>query len=335
MGGGCSNMGKVVILATGGTIACKKDPVTNEVKPSLTGEDLIDTVPGIDQIANFEVENFSQLQGAALSLNHLLALAQRIKNILDRPDVSGVVITQGTDSIEETSYFFDIVVDSEKPVIVTGSMKTPFSLGFDGPANLADALVLASSEEVRGMGTLVVMNGIVYSARSAVKSNTIIPNAFTSVNQGAVGQVAEHKVYLFGGIKKQIKIPLLQNNIESIDVNVALIKAVLDPGNILLNCLVQSGIDGIVVEAMGAGHVPPCMLEPLGIAIEKNIPVVITSRCGTGPLLKNTYSFEGSEQSLKKLGVIFSNLTGLKARIKLIAALSLGEEGIAKYFNSE
>ncbi len=316
-------MGKVIVIATGGTIACQADRKEGGFKPALTGEDLLKTVPQIGDIADFEILNYSQVPGPDFSFSMLLALAKEINAMLNHSHVDGVVVTQGTDSLEEVAYFLDLVIDSNKPIVVTGSMRTPAMPGFDGSANLYDSLILAGSSNAGGMGTMVVMNGKIHSARFVTKANTTHPDAFHSQNGGILGQVVENKITFYVKTSKVKTIPLLEKNINSIKVNVPILKTALDPGMGFWDCLISS-VDGIVLEAMGGGHVPSCLIDPIHEASSNDIPVVITSRCGSGPLLRETYSFKGGEKSLIKAGAIFSNLPGLKARIKLVSLLSAG-----------
>lgn len=316
-------MGKVIVITTGGTIACQADETGGGFKPTLTGKKLLDTVPHIGGIVDFEIVNYSQIPGVDFSFGMLLELAKQVTEMLNRFDVDGVVISQGTDSLEEVAYFLELVVDSSKPVVLTGSMRTPDMPGFDGPANLYDSMILAGSEVAEGMGTAVVMNGKIHSAKFVTKANTTHPDAFQSSNGGIVGQVVENNVILFTRTCKAQAIPIIEKNVSKINVNVPLIKVCLEPGRELLEWLAQTA-DGIVIEAMGGGHVPSCLITSIAEASRNNIPVVITSRCGSGPLLTETYSFVGSEKSLRDAGAIFSNLSGLKARIKLITLLCAG-----------
>lgn len=316
-------MGKVIVITTGGTIACQADKTGAGFIPALTGEKLLDTVPHVGSIVDFEIVNYSQIPGADFSFDMLLGLAKKVTEMLNLSDVDGVVISQGTDSLEEVAYFLELVVDSSKPVVVTGSMRTPDMPGFDGSANLYDSLILAGSGETGGMGTMVVMNGKIHSARFVTKANTTHPDAFQSSNGGIVGQVVENNVFLFVRTCKTKAIPIIEKNISGIKFNVPLLKVCLEPNKGLLEWMTETA-DGIVIEAMGGGHVPSCLVEPISEATRNAIPVVITSRCGSGPLLKETYSFKGSEQSLRDAGAIFSNLSGLKARIKLISLLCAG-----------
>ncbi len=326
-------MKKVVIITTGGTIACKADEA-GCVKPSLTGEDLVKTVPGIEKITEFDVENFSQVPGGDLAFDGLLKLARRVDQLLKQDDIKGVVITQGTDSMEEVAYFMDLVIDSDKPLVLTGSMRTPDAAGFDGPANLLDALALASSEGAQGLGVTVVMNGKIHGAQFVSKGNTFTPDAFVSQEAGILGYICEKRPYLLSAkTQKTQKIPMLQSPIDRVDLRVELLKTTLGCSPSVLDYLVQEHVPGIIIEAMGGAHMPSWMLDPIHRATQKGIPLVVTSRCGSGPLLRGTYSFVGSEQSLQAAGVLFSDLPGLKARIKLIVALNTPGVNLTDYFN--
>jgi len=331
-------MGKIIIVSTGGTIACKVDDRRSGVEPALTGEDLLKTIPQLKKAANYEVYNIFQMPGSDFTFNKLLVLAKTIKVELDRNDVDGVIVTQGTDTIEEVAFFLGLVLKTSKPVIVTGAMRYPDMLGFDGSANINDSLIVASSEEAQGLGVLIVMNSKIHSAYSVTKSNTTNLDAFTSLNGGILGQVSENKVYLFNKPYLNFRtIPVLDLEIKNIDITVHLIKVALDMNPSIIDFAVESGAKGIVLETMGAGHVPSRIVSAVKKAAGSNFPVVISSRTGSGPMLHKTYSFEGSELTLKSAGALFTNLPGLKARIKLILALYVKDnmEYISSVFETD
>ena len=314
-------MKKVAVVFNGGTISMKVDPRIKAAVPSLTGEEIMSMVTGIETYAQVESYTFSSLPGPHMSPDMMLELSQYVQKLLNREDICGVVVTHGTDSLEETAYLLDLTVSTEKPIVFTGSMRSGSELGYDGPSNLAAAICTAISEEARNRGVLVCLNGELNCASEVTKANSMSLNAFKTPNFGPIGIVDNNKVIFYRNSVNKQSIP-----ISNISAGVALIKCAAGMDSRLINFCVEQGDKGIVVEAMGRGNIPPHMVEGIKNAIDKNVAVVIVSRCFEGRVY-DSYGYHGGGKELRNLGVIFGdNLPGQKARIKLLVALSFTED---------
>lgn len=310
-------MKKVAVVFNGGTISMKVDPRLHAAVPSLTGDEIMRMVTGIEKYAEVESYTFSNVPSPFMSPEDMMNLSKYIRNILSRDDISGVVVTHGTDSLEETAYLLDITINSEKPIIVTGAMRSGSELGYDGPANLSASICTAISEEARGRGVLVCFNDELNCASEVTKANSMHLNAFQSPSLGPIGIVDNNEVLFYrNSTKKQY---IITDNIET---RVDLIKCVSGIDSRMIRFCLEQGDKGIVIEGMGRGNVPPNMVDGIKEAIGKGLPVVLVSRCYEGRVL-DTYGYHGGGKELRNLGVIFGdNLPGQKARIKLMLALS-------------
>ncbi|MCX7950845.1 MAG: asparaginase [Clostridiales bacterium] len=310
-------MKKVAVVFNGGTISMKVDPKLQAAVPSLSSEEIMAMVTGVEGFATIESFTFSKLPGPHMTPEKMLELSRYIKAIIDRDDITGVVVTHGTDSLEETAYFLDLTINTQKPIIVTGAMRNSSELGYDGPANLAASICTAISEEAKGRGVLVCFNDELFCASEVTKRNSMSLNAFQSPLFGPIGIIDSNKVIFYrDSIRKQ------HIEIDKVNANVQLIKCVTGMDSTLIDYCIEKGIDGFVIEGMGRGNVPPNMVSGIKKAIDSGIPVVVVSRCFEGRVL-DSYGYPGGGRELRNLGVIFGdNLPGQKARIKLIVALS-------------
>ncbi|MFD7898962.1 asparaginase [Streptomyces sp. NPDC059743] len=319
----------VHLFALGGTIAMASADETQGVKPQLGAADLLTAVPGLSGLdATLSFTDVTKKPGASLSVDDIAALAQIIAQH-ERNGVSGFVVTQGTDTIEETAYLLDLLHTGQAPVVVTGAMRNPSISGADGPANLLAAVQTAASEASRGMGCLVVFSDQIHAARFVRKGHATAPGAFASPQAGPIGFIVEGapRLLLTPPPQQHIPLPLLR------PARVALITAVLGDDGELLQGL-GDRFDGAVIAAFGAGHVPETWAEPLG-KIAEQIPVVFASRTGAGSTARNTYGFAGSERDLLHRGLIAAgDLDPYKARLLLLAHLRVGTDrkGIAAAF---
>lgn len=309
-------MKKVAVIFNGGTISMKIDPKLHAAVPSLTGEEIMSLVTGIESYANVESFNFSSNPGPHMTPEIMLELSKMIRDLLNK-DYDGVVVTHGTDTLEETAYLTDLTVNSDKPVVFTGSMRSGSELGYDGPSNLAQAICTAASDNARGRGVLVCLNGELNTAAEVTKANSMALNAFRTPTFGPVGIVDNNMVIFYRDTER-----LVGHEIENIVSNISLIKSCVGMDSSMIDFLISRGDAGIVIEAMGRGNLPPKMVPGIRRAIESGIPVVIVSRCFEGRVL-DTYGYAGGGKTLRNQGVIFGdNLNGQKARIKLMVALS-------------
>ncbi|MBC8631424.1 asparaginase [[Eubacterium] tenue] len=310
------NKKKVAIVFTGGTISMTVDEKIGAAIPSLSGEQIMSMVTNIDKVADIEVYNFDEIPGPHMTPEKMLNLRNFINDILLSDDISGVVVTHGTDSLEETAYFLDLTLDSPKPVIVTGAMRSSDELGYDGPSNLAAAVCTAISDEAYNKGVLVVLSNEVLLASEATKTNTLTLNTFKSLTCGPLGIIDCDKLLLSRDIVNRQTIV-----VDKVEPDVALIKSGVGMDESFIKFAADKGCKGIIIEAMGRGNIPPGMLKGVEYARNKNIPVVIATRCHSGRVF-DSYGYLGSGRDLRNLGCIFAgDLPGQKARIKLMVAL--------------
>ena len=310
------NKKKVAIVFTGGTISMTVDEKIGAAIPSLSGEQIMSMVTNIDKVADIEVYNFDEIPGPHMTPEKMLNLRNFINDILLSDDISGVVVTHGTDSLEETAYFLDLTLDSPKPVIVTGAMRSSDELGYDGPSNLAAAVCTSISDEAYNKGVLVVLSNEVLLASEATKTNTLTLNTFKSLTCGPLGIIDCDKLVLSRDIVNRETIV-----VDKVESDVALIKSGAGMDESFIKFAADKGCKGIVIEAMGRGNIPPGMLKGVEYARSKDIPVIIATRCHSGRVF-DSYGYLGSGRDLRNLGCIFAgDLPGQKARIKLIVAL--------------
>jgi L-asparaginase len=324
----------VSVISLGGTIAMTRSAASSTgVVPGLTASDLLESVPGLDGVGvEIRARQFRSLPGASLGFGDLTELARLISTELDE-GARGIVVTQGTDTIEETSFFLDITVLDTAPIVVTGAMRNPTMAGADGPANLLAAVRVAASEQADGLGCLVVMSDEVHAARFVSKTHSTSTAAFVSPDTGPLGYVVEGQLRLLNRPEDVLKVFVPQGSPEP---RIALVTVTFGDDGTLLDRLGDT-VDGLVVAAFGAGHVPVALVEPLTKLAER-IPVVLASRTGAGPVLSKTYGFPGSEQDLLGRGLISAGLLApLKARILLrqLLAARAGNDDIRKAFSGE
>ncbi len=304
-------MGVVQILTTGGTIAMKKKGAG--ALPALTAEDLKSLLP--PDIGPLETEEFSNLPSAHMTIDLIFKLSQRVRDLVTIDQVTGVVITHGTDVMEETAYLLDLVVDTEKPIVLTGAMRTASQMGYDGIANLKAAIQVAASSEARDLGALVVMNDEIHAARYVTKTHTQALDTFQSPSWGPLGRVDGDRVIIGTRVKRG------HIACQRLATDVPLIKLAVGLDERFLRQAIERRADGAVIEALGGGRVPPWWMPTIKEAINRGLVVVIASRCLAGHVY-DEYGYVGAYRDLKRAGCIFSQgLNGQKARIKVMAAL--------------
>ena len=329
------NNKRILLLSTGGTITMTSHSGEG-IAPTLSGEDLVQAIPELNDKADLDVRSVSCKPGASLTLENLVEIATLLNQELVG-EIDGAVVVQGTDTIEETAFVLDLLVDSDKPVIVTGAMRGPAAPGADGPANLLAAMTVATALNARGMGTLVVLNDEVHAARYVQKSHTALPSAFTSPLFGPIGCVIEGAFERYAMIPRSLHLPLPTQGIEaSVEFlpPVALVKVALGDDGRLLPVLPSLGYRGAVIEGMGAGHLP-ASLAPMLATLAEKMPTVLVTRVTIGPTFSCTYQFPGSEMDLLARGAIHGScLSGVKACLLLRMLLSCQlttQELIAEY----
>lgn len=312
--------GRVRVLSLGGTIAMTREPHdAGGVTPRLSGADLVAAVPGLDDGVEIIAEDFRQVPGACLSLDDVAALAARL-NASDG-DHAGTVITQGTDTLEETAFLLDLLYTGDAPVVFTGAMRNPSMPGADGPANLFDAVRTAAEPGARGLGALVVFAGDVHAARFVRKAHATSVAAFASPNAGPIGHITEGRAHVHARLTRTPAAALPFTRPAEAEI----ITASLGNNGTQLDHLAERA-DGAVIAAFGAGHVPASWVERLqGLA--DRIPVVLTTRTGAGGVLTGTYGFPGSESDLLARGLVNGGtLDPYKARLLLLAHLRAGAD---------
>ncbi|MDE3173181.1 MAG: asparaginase [Gemmatimonadota bacterium] len=309
----------IVLIFTGGTISMRHDPTVGGAVPALTGRDILALAPGIDRIADLEVDDFGAFPGPHMTVERVWALRRRIAAHLARPEVQGVVLAHGTDSLEESAYLMARSLDSEKPIVFTGAMRTSSDLGWDGPANLGAAVLTAASAEARGLGVLVVMGDRIFSALDVTKVHTHMPDAFESPGLGPLGVVDDGRVIVRR--MAQSTLPILAPAAPAHPVDIVYTYEGADAR--LLDAARVHAL-GVVVAAMGRGNVPPLMAEGIGRWIADGKPVVITSRALRGRV-GHTYGYEGGGRRLFEAGALFAgSRRPAQARIDLMLALGAG-----------
>ncbi|MPY87698.1 MAG: asparaginase [Luteitalea sp.] len=328
------------ILFTGGTISMQLDARTGSAIPALGSNDILALVPGMDTIAAVEVEDVARLPGPHVTPEHMWRLAQRTAAWLERAEVDGIVVTHGTDTLEETAYFLDVALISPKPVVLVGAMRTVSEPSWDGPLNLLNAVRVATASASRRRGVLVAMNEQILAAAEVQKVHTEAASSFQAREFGPLGVVDAGDV-LYTRSSPQLSAwrdPRSEAclRVRGIETRVDLVKAVAGGDARFIDCSLASGARGLVVEAMGRGNVPPPMQAGIERVIAAGLPVVITSRCGAGSV-RERYGYEGGGHELREMGAMFAGrLSGLKARMRLMIALGYSSDlhDISQIFES-
>lgn len=310
---------RILVVALGGTISMTKS-ASGGIVPALSGADLVAAVPGLSDVAEVEPRSPFQLPGASLTLDHL----NEVAGVIDAgfaEGFDGAIVVQGTDTIEETAFVLDCLVQSQKPVVVTGAMRGPQSAGADGPANLLSSAIAATSQALYGAGVVVVLNDEIHAARLVRKGHTGLTSSFVSSPFGPIGHVLEGKARVHARITPMKKLEKLT---EGEKPAVALHVTGLGDDGRMLDALPELGYKGAVVAGVGAGHTPSVLAEKIE-QLSKTMPVVLASRVIEGPVFEKTYGFAGSEIDLISKGAIPSGDIGaVKARLLLQLLITLG-----------
>jgi L-asparaginase len=294
--------------------------------PSLGAADFAAALPR--ELATIRTEEFTNLPSAQFTVEQIWKLSRRVAKLAADEDVDAVIVTHGTDTMEESAYLCDLTIDSRKPIVLTGAMRTASEIGYEGYANLAAAVRVAASEDACGLGTLVVMNDEIHAARDVTKTHTTALDTFQSREYGPLGFVD------YGGVVIGRK-PLLREFIPAtrLEPNVHLLKLAVGMGAELLELVAQAKTRGIVLEGLGGGRVPPDWLPVIPRTVQQGIPIVVTARVGAGRAVDH-YGYAGAHRDLVQSGCWFAQgLNGQKARIKLMAALGTGNA--RDYFTHE
>lgn len=307
------------LLAAGGTISMQGEHAV----PTLDAAGLVAAIPELERFPSLQAENVLGLPGPQISLEQGLGLVREAVRAASRGD--GVVITTGTDTLEELAMLCAMIYDGDAPIVFTGANRPASAPGADGPANLLDAVALAASADATGLGVVVVFGGEILAATSARKVESTGPSAFASPVAGPLGRIVEGRIWLHA---RPLRQPALQPG--TITHAVPILSAALGEDGSLLRAAGQAA-DGLVVEAFGAGHLTPGMLHALRDTIAQ-VPVVVTVAPERGSMMHATYGFEGSERDVRASGAVCAPfLSARAARIALLCCLGAGldRNGIA------
>lgn len=320
-------MKHLLVIHTGGTISMSQDQsnkvVTNDINPISMHQDVINQYAQIDELNPFNVPS------PHMTIQHVKQLKDIILEAVSNKYYDGFVITHGTDTLEETAFLLDLILGIEQPVVITGAMRSSNEIGSDGLYNYISAIRVASDEKARHKGVMVVFNDEIHTARNVTKTHTSNTNTFQSPNHGPLGVLTKDRVQFH-------HMPYRQQALKNVNdkLNVPLVKAYMGMPGDIFSFYSREGIDGMVIEALGQGNIPPSALDGIQQLVSLNIPIVLVSRSFNG-IVSPTYAYDGGGYQLAQQGFIFSNgLNGPKARLKLLVALSnnLDKAEIKSYF---
>ncbi|HCZ7133689.1 L-asparaginase [Staphylococcus aureus] len=320
-------MKHLLVIHTGGTISMSQDQsnkvVTNDINPISMHQDVINQYAQIDELNPFNIPS------PHMTIQHVKQLKDIILEAVSNKYYDGFVITHGTDTLEETAFLLDLILGIEQPVVITGAMRSSNEIGSDGLYNYISAIRVASDEKARHKGVMVVFNDEIHTARNVTKTHTSNTNTFQSPNHGPLGVLTKDRVQFH-------HMPYRQQALENVNdkLNVPLVKAYMGMPGDIFSFYSREGIDGMVIEALGQGNIPPSALDGIQQLVSLNIPIVLVSRSFNG-IVSPTYAYDGGGYQLAQQGFIFSNgLNGPKARLKLLVALSnnLDKAEIKSYF---
>lgn len=310
----------VVVLSTGGTIASTQSEEEGGFTSSLPGERLVAAVPGLDELAQVEVQNVANVGSTNMTPALWLEVSKRANAALARPEVAGVLVTHGTDTMEETAYFLDLTVTSEKPVVMVGAMRAASEWDADGPRNILEATRVALSDEAKGKGAFVVLNGEIHAAREVTKTHSLAVETFDTPEFGALGIVDADGVRFYRAPLRRQSIPVPPDvTLPTVDI---IPNYAGSDGRLIRGLLKEGPVAGLVVDAAGAGNISGRLFEAVREAREAGVAVVVTSRTHSGRVLP-LYAGGGGGTTLNEIGCVFAdNLSAQKARVLLIAALT-------------
>lgn len=314
-------MSRVPVVFTGGTIAMLPDDQAGGLVPALDGAQIAARTPGLAAIADVEPIDWGLVPASHLRFGQLLEIHGLLERALADDGVAGAVVVQGTDTIEETAFAFDLLLRSDKPVVVTGAMRNATEPDYDGPRNLADAVRVAASVAARGWGALVVLNGTVIAGDAAVKGHSTALNAFRPRDGAAAGTVeADGSVRLAAPPPGRPRLLVVPRNAPD---EVQLVTAVTGMDGTLLRMLSQTGPPGLVVAATGAGNTHPDVLAAASTMMASGTVVCLTTRCAAGHVAP-AYAFPGGGAQWERAGALLTELDGPKCRVALALGLGAG-----------
>lgn len=312
--------GRCALVTTGGTIVSRIDAATGLAMPVLSGQELVRTLGAFGDPGAIEVHDFCRLASPQLGPEQWTGLQALVQLLLERADIAGVVVTHGTATLEETAWFLDLTLRSDKPVVVTGAQRNASAPDFDGPRNLLTALKICRCEAARGRGVLVALNEHINAAREATKSHTTDVETFQSGEWGFLGKVVNDRVTFHRAPTRRLHLPLGEGPLPPVEI----VSMYAGASGAMVRAAAASGAHGIVVQAVASGHVNAEMDEAIREVLARGIPVVVATRIPRGGT-RAGYGFPGSSQRLLDAGAVLSDdLSAWKARIVLMLALQRG-----------
>lgn len=321
-------MKRILVIHTGGTISMSEDKDTGKVEtnaehPMHRHQAFIQSLGDITEINPFQVPS------PHMNNQYINQLKDIITESIDKDEYDAFVITHGTDTLEETAYLLDLTIDTKLPIILTGAMRSSNEIGSDGLYNYVSALKVASTDDAQNKGVMVVFNDEIHTAKNVTKTHTSNTSTFQSPNYGPIGSVTKTHVIFHHQPFPYKKYPNINPNIK-----IGIVKAHMDLSSDLLDFFVEKQYDGLIIEALGQGNMPPTALKGIQNLLDADTPVVMVSRSFNG-IVGGIYAYEGGGYQLQQMGIILSNgLNGQKARLKLLVGLSnhLSKEDLVEYF---
>ena len=319
-------MSRVAVVFTGGTISSQFDAAAGGNVPMLDGAAILARTPGLAEIADVVPIDRGFTAASHFTFPYLFGLADTVRSALDAPGVDGCVVAQGTDSIEESSFFLDLVMTGPKPVVFTGAMRSASEAGYDGPANLSDAVRVASSPAMRDQGVVVVLARSIDAADDVTKTHATALETFRSLNLGPLGRVEGDRVIVLRrrAARRHVTTERAAERIHLITAHAAI-------DGTLVDAAMTAGADGFVVEAHGTGNTDPRLLDACVRAMDAGVPVVLTTRSAAGQV-GPYYGFPGGGAQWIRAGAMPAGyLGGPKARVALALGIGAGldHDGLA------
>ena len=307
---------EIALITTGGTIAARPLP-SGEVVVADSGEELLASVPELAEVARVRLVELFRIDSSLMTPQDMLEIARRVRALDRDENLAGFVVAHGTDTMEESAYLVDLLYAGERPVVFTGAQRNADDPAPDGPGNLLDAARIAASPEARGLGAVVAMAGRIDAARDATKVHTTSLEAFSSLDRGKLGEVADGAVRIFRSRPR----PLNLSATDAVEPRVALVKLAAGMDGALLRAAREGGTAGIVLEALGLGNANPGVVREVELCTEAGLPVLVVSRVPSGSVAP-VYG-DGGGSDLARAGALFGgSLIGQKARILLMVALA-------------
>lgn len=305
----------ILLVHTGGTISMELDTKTGGVMLSAANPLALE-IDTIQQFANItEVEAFN-LPSPHITPARMLELEELISRLTENNSFDGIVITHGTDTLEETAYFLELSTNFNIPIVLTGAMRSSNEIGSDGVYNLMSAVRVAAADDANGKGVLVVLNDEIHTATNVTKTHSSSVSTFQSPQYGPIGIVTKSAIHFHHAPLSRTYLPVV-----SINKKVAMFKIYAGMESDLLVSISSLGYDGVVLEGLGQGNVPPDVVGGIRRLLSEGLPVILVSRCFNG-IAQDIYAYEGGGKMLKDMGVRFEHgLSGQKARLKLLLEL--------------